>query len=177
MELLTSLNRLDQQLFTWLFQRGERRVVVPLARTLSRSGDGYLHVLIPALLWSLGSPKSYPVSAVLVVGMALERCLYWLLKNTLRRRRPGERLNGLQSIIVASDRFSFPSGHSSAAFFLATTVSLFYDDGVVSALFAWATGIAFSRIFLGVHFPGDTVAGAVMGSSMALLTAGILGFI
>lgn len=173
MELLSALQQFDHRLFTRVFRQGERRMIRPLARALSRSGDGYLHLLVPLLLWLLGADRLASFIALLVAALACERALYWLLKNSLKRRRPHEYMPGFRSIITASDQFSFPSGHSSAAFLLATALGLVYA-GPLIAMYLWATGVAISRIILGVHFPGDTLAGGLMGSSIVLLVAGAL---
>lgn len=176
MKTLIAIHRLDLQLLARIFSQGERRRVRPLARALSRSGDGYLHLLIPLLLWLLDAPLLAPFCAVLALALTVERSLYWCLKNSLRRRRPQEVVPGFRSLVVAADQFSFPSGHSSAAFLLATTLVLVYG-GPVAAMFLWAGGVALSRILLGVHFPGDTVAGALMGTGCALLCASFVGVV
>ncbi|TXS93825.1 phosphatase PAP2 family protein [Parahaliea maris] len=149
-------------------------MVRPLARALSRSGDGYLHLLIPALLALLGARELDQFCLLLALSLSVERSLYFVLKNTLKRRRPQEAVPGFRSLITASDQFSFPSGHSSAAFLLASALVLVYG-GPVIAMYLWATCVALSRIVLGVHFPGDTLAGAFMGTSCALFTASLLG--
>jgi undecaprenyl-diphosphatase len=82
----------------------------------------------------------------------------------------------LRSLVVASDQFSFPSGHSSGAFLLATCLAIVYG-GPVTAMYLWATGVAVSRVILGVHFPGDTLAGAVMGTSITVFSASQLGLL
>ncbi|MCB1845501.1 MAG: phosphatase PAP2 family protein, partial [Halioglobus sp.] len=69
---------------------------------------------------------------------------------------------------------SFPSGHTSAAFLLATALTITYQEPAV-AMCGWAGLVALSRVILGVHYPGDTLAGAVMGSGIALFTANQLG--
>jgi len=176
MELLSALQQFDHRLFTRVFRQGERRMIRPLARALSRSGDGHLHVLVPLLLWILGADKLLVFCALLAVALLVERAIYWVLKNSLKRRRPQEYLPGFRSLITASDQFSFPSGHSSAAFLLATTLWIVYG-GPVFAMYFWASSVAMSRVILGVHFPGDTVAGALMGSSIAVAMASYLGLL
>jgi undecaprenyl-diphosphatase len=69
---------------------------------------------------------------------------------------------------------SFPSGHSAAAFAFATGV------GQVSApaaapLHALAALVAYSRVHTGVHYPGDAIAGALLGTALAQLTTGVVG--
>tara|TARA_R110001592_G_scaffold363393_1_gene687171 strand:- start:13290 stop:13850 length:561 start_codon:yes stop_codon:yes gene_type:complete len=175
MQMLIRLHHFDRRLFTRIFRQGERRAVIPLARALSRSGDVYLYLLVPLLLWLLGVPLFGNFLTLLLVSFAIERVLYRSLKNILKRPRPPNAIPGFNSRIVASDKFSFPSGHSSGAFVLATTLTLIYG-GPVLAIYLWATGVAFSRVLLGVHFPGDVLAGALMGSSIALACAALLGF-
>ena len=174
MDILYALQRLDVRVFAQLFRQGERRLIRPLARALSRSADGYLYVLIPALLTVSGAAEVPLLLLLLACSLAFERPLYWLLKNGFKRRRPHDYLPGFHSIIVASDQFSFPSGHSSAAFMLATGLTIIYQEPAV-AMYIWATSIALSRIILGVHYPGDTLAGGLMGSVVAVVAAATLG--
>lgn len=176
MELLSRLYRYDCDLFARVFRQGERRMVIPMARALSRSGDGYLHALLPLLLLLLQLSGLHSFITLLVLALVIERIVYWCLKNFLKRPRPQDALPGLRSLVVASDQFSFPSGHSSGAFLLATCLVVVYG-GPVTAMYLWATGVAISRIILGVHFPGDTLAGAIMGSGIALFSASRLGLL
>jgi undecaprenyl-diphosphatase len=174
MEMLSRLHNYDRHLFAKVFRQGERHALIPLARAVSRSGDGYLHLLVPLALWQLRVPGFDDCIALLMLALGLERGLYWCLKNSLRRPRPQNAIPGLRSLVTASDQFSFPSGHSSGAFLLATALVAVYGGPVV-AMYLWAGGVALSRVLLGVHFPGDILAGAFMGSSIALLSAHLLG--
>ena len=66
---------------------------------------------------------------------------------------------------------SFPSGHTSSAFATATSVSLAYRKWyVIVPTFAWAGTVGYSRMYLGVHYPSDVLAGALIGSGCAYLT-------
>ncbi len=174
MEILVALQKFEMRLLHRVFRQTERRMVIPLARAVSHSGDGYLHVLVPLLLWSMGSDGAASLLPLLALALLLERSLYWIVKNGLRRRRPQEALPGFRSLITASDQFSFPSGHSSAAFLLATALLLVYGTAA-APMYLWAGGVALSRVLLGVHFPGDIAAGALMGSGLTLLAASMPG--
>ena len=66
---------------------------------------------------------------------------------------------------------SFPSGHSSSAFATATSVSLFYPKWyIIVPSYLYAGTVAYSRMDLGVHYPSDVLAGAVIGSGCAYIT-------
>jgi len=66
---------------------------------------------------------------------------------------------------------SFPSGHTANAFATATSLSLTYPEWyVIIPSFAYAGTVAYSRMHLGVHYPSDVAAGAVIGAGCAYLT-------
>jgi hypothetical protein len=73
MEILGTLQKFEMRLFARVFRQTERRMVIPLARALSHSGDGYLHALVPLLLWYL-DPRGFSVMLPLLsVALAVER--------------------------------------------------------------------------------------------------------
>jgi undecaprenyl-diphosphatase len=143
------------------------------AITLSRSGDGYLQVLTPAVVWLSGSVLAPTYAVALAAAMLMERIVYYIMKNTLKRLRPCDFKKNLKSLIAASDKFSFPSGHTSAAFCF-STITILTFGGAFAAMFVWASLVGASRVIIGVHYPGDIVAGAVMGSGIAVATASML---
>jgi membrane-associated phospholipid phosphatase len=66
---------------------------------------------------------------------------------------------------------SFPSGHTSSAFATATSVSLAYPKWyIIAPSFTWASAVGYSRMHLGVHYPSDVLAGAIVGAGSAWLT-------
>jgi len=66
---------------------------------------------------------------------------------------------------------SFPSGHTSAAFALATSLSLSFPKWyIIVPSYAWAGTVGYSRMHLGVHYPSDVLFGAIVGSGSAWLT-------
>jgi len=65
---------------------------------------------------------------------------------------------------------SFPSGHSSMAFALATSLTVKYPKWyIIAPSFLWATSVGFARINEGVHYPSDVLAGAALGVGSALI--------
>lgn len=174
MRILHKMQQLDVRLFTSVFYKGERGYIRPLGKAISRSADGYLFALVPATLWVAGSTAIPQLVQLFLLALLMERTLYWVLKNSLKRRRPQEYLSGFSSLVIASDRFSFPSGHTSAAFLLATSMTLVYEDPAAT-LYLWASCVGLSRVILGVHYPGDTLAGALMGGGLALFAGTLLG--
>jgi len=138
-------------------------------RRISRSGDGYLYVVIGAMIVALADNGDQFLKHILAAFL-IERCSYWILKNSLRRKRPAEALPDFKSQITAADEFSFPSGHTSAAFLFVTLLVL-HGGPLLAPLYLWSAAVAMSRVYLGVHFPTDTVMGAALGTSIALSTA------
>lgn len=166
---LQSLHDYDLRMLLWFFHRQHRALWIAFSRALSRSGDGTLQLLLPSLIWAIDGESGKRLFMATVVVFAIERPLYWCLKNGCQRRRPPEAIPSFQSVVTASDRFSFPSGHTCAAFALATLVTLHYG-ALAAPLYLWASGVGLSRVVLGVHFPTDTLAGAALGIAIAWST-------
>jgi undecaprenyl-diphosphatase len=167
MKLLSSVHRYDVSLFFWFDLLRATTTRIKPFRLLSQTGDGPFYVLILLLLMQDGIffEESLPV---FLMAFAVERPLYFVLKNAFKRNRPQAALTDFESLVIPSDQFSFPSGHTSAAFLMATLLGRFFPECQVLA-FGWAGLIGLSRVVLGVHFPTDIIAGAMMGSSVALL--------
>jgi len=154
----------------WCSQSRNYNLLIQLAKQISRSGDGLLQIVLPAGLVALNADDSLLFLKMVVAGFLIERPLYWLLKNSLKRRRPPEAIPSFQSVITASDKFSFPSGRTAAAFLLATLALLVYGSSAW-ILLPWAICVGASRVVLGVHFPGDILAGATLGTAIGFYTA------
>lgn len=167
-QIIDRVQRFDTELFLKVNGSRAQPGLGKTARAVSRSGDGYCHIALAVCL-SLFEPIFGDLFLLAVLcGFCLWLPVYWLLKNTLRRQRPPEALPSFNAMIVASDKFSFPSGHTAGAFLLASlTIGLY--GAIAMPMLLWAALVGCSRVILGVHFPTDILAGAVLGISFASL--------
>ncbi|MDD2675798.1 MAG: phosphatase PAP2 family protein [Flavobacterium sp.] len=92
------------------------------------------------------------------------------LKHTIKRSRPFETYPDIEQAASSLGK-SFPSGHTSLAFATATSLSLASPKWyVIAPSFVWAGAVGYSRMHLGVHYPSDVLAGAIIGSGSAYLS-------
>lgn len=92
------------------------------------------------------------------------------LKQTVNRTRPFNQFPNDITKAGSGGSPSFPSGHTSEAFAMATSVTLSYPKWYVAVpAFGWASTVGYSRMYLGVHYPTDVLAGAAVGAGAALL--------
>ncbi|MEM1404913.1 MAG: phosphatase PAP2 family protein [Pseudomonadota bacterium] len=167
MRVINSIQDFDRR---WLLLLQHSRSWLALhARAVSKTGDGSLYVVVSGLIYLLSATGETFLIHILA-AFSFERIAYWVVKNGLKRKRPAEVLPNFQSHITASDEFSFPSGHTSATFLFATVLGLHFGP-IMLPLYLWSMAVGISRVYLGVHFPTDTVMGAILGMSIALSTA------
>lgn len=120
----------------------------------------FIAVLIP--LFSRDWRKGLLILALCASGFIVADITSGLLKNIFARPRPHEAIENVRLLVPRLGSFSFPSGHASTSFTIAFIIAYHFRRAAVPA-FIIAALVAFSRIYVGVHYPSDVIAGAAVG--------------
>lgn len=93
------------------------------------------------------------------------------LKLSVARERPFVTYPNEITKYSKAGSHSFPSGHTSMAFSTATSISILYPKWyIIIPAYSWACSVGYSRMYLGVHYPSDVLAGAFLGSATSIGT-------
>ena len=104
------------------------------------------------------------------VSIGVDGVLTYGLKQAFHRPRPYRTYSDITAY-ESETSLSFPSGHTSLAFATATALSLKYPKWyVIVPSYLWAGSVGYSRMNLGMHYPTDVLAGAILGAGSAFVT-------
>ncbi|ERJ57408.1 hypothetical protein M472_01375 [Sphingobacterium paucimobilis HER1398] len=139
-------------------------------RTIS-DANNYVNIGVPIGLFAAGAisdDKTMRQNAVYIgTSTAITAVVNYGLKQIFKRARPFRKYNNFVAVTQASG-YSFPSGHTSSAFSTAVSLSQSYPKWyVIAPSLVWSSSVAYSRMYLGVHYPSDIAAGALLGSGLA----------
>jgi undecaprenyl-diphosphatase len=173
---------LDLQLFRWLHATFSEGGWLALMSVLTVIGSGWGALMVLPLF---ASPRTRRFAGSLTAVLASTSVVVFVLKAIIQRKRPYLVVPGVHArIFEAPTDFSFPSGHAAGSFAFATFVAVVLVSHAMgeprsrkrrvalsAVALVMALGIALSRCALGVHFPGDILAGALLGASFGALGA------
>jgi undecaprenyl-diphosphatase len=133
------------------------------------------------LVWiALAAPVAYLAKKNVAFSVALTAACVWTadllalgLKTAIGRARPFEAIPRMDPLIGATVGQSMPSGHAATSFAGAVILTYLLPRGA-PLFFLLAAAIAFSRVYVGVHFMSDVLVGALLGAAVGLLGIGLL---
>ena len=172
--LISRLDHRDRALFLRVvISASTPRSSATLWRFLTHIGGFWASVsaVFAPMLLSGGTPASQMIAFQAAVALLLSHLIVQLVKRRVIRERPCTQLT-LDSLVVVPDKFSFPSGHSCAIMSVAFVHAVAYP-WLAWPLFLLSTMVGISRVRLGVHYPGDVVAGQAIAIATGVLVMGL----
>ena len=174
---------MDSDILLYIQEYLRNDLLTPFMVFLTHTGDyGILCIAVSVILILLR--KTRCLGHVIAFSIAIESIITnLLLKNLIARTRPYEVIEELELLIGEQPDFSFPSGHAGVTFALAGAMLFAFMYGVkgfeknkrnsliVLLVLIYALLLAFSRLFVGVHYPTDVLGGMLIG-----LLSGLVGY-
>ena len=121
-------------------------------------------LILIGYLASFGGKRGRITIVVLLIAASFSDAIcFQIIKPWVGRIRPSHEFYEYINLLVSKGgKYSFPSNHASNSFVFATVLSYFYDRNRVF-LYILASTIAFSRVYVGVHYPLDIIFGSIIG--------------
>lgn len=164
--LIERMNSFEAPLCLRWNRHGDQLEVQRFFAVISRLGDGIFWYLLMSLLPTLyGAAGLRAALHMLLVG-AVSLSLYKALKIGTLRARPCDFDASIRRHAPALDRYSFPSGHTMHAVGFTLVLAAYFPPAALLVA-PFAALVAASRLVLGLHYPSDVLAGALIGAGVA----------
>ena len=167
--MLEVIQTVDETILLWIQETVRQGWLNPLVEFYTTLGNGGLLWIVLSLALLCWRPTRKVGAAALLALLLGALCTNVVLKNLVQRPRPYTAVEGLVPLLTSGDPNSFPSGHTCAAFAAGLAWA-----GTCSARWARVAAVVsavcmgLSRLYVGVHYPSDVLAGALVGSLAAL---------
>ena len=156
------LSEIDHEIFFFL----NSHLIHPVCDTITKffiQIPGQICIaFIGAICLFAGRKYTKFSSLIFLSAFVIARYSYKTIKLFVQRPRPFHALENVRLLLGEKDGFSFPSGHATTSFCLATAIAMRYPK-LRYPIFIVAIIIALSRPYVGVHYPSDILVGAILG--------------
>lgn len=161
---------MDSNILLFIQEYIRNPITDPIFKFITSLGNGgFIWILCTILLLLFKKTRKigFMCAVALLASLVLNNLI---LKNLIARARPYDMIQGLKILVEAPTDFSFPSGHTASSFAAATVLFLTVPKkyGILALVLAALMG--FSRLYIGVHYPTDVLAGLISGVLIALVT-------
>ncbi len=166
---------MDERILRWIADTLRTPWLNELTIFYTQLGNGgmlFIAATIVLLLFRSTRRAGAAAGTGMVLGLLVTNLT---IKPLVARLRPWVAMEGFQALVTSSDMNSFPSGHTCAAFaFAAAICAVLPQKWAKAAALIAAALMGWSRLYVGVHFPTDVLAGAVVGTLCGLAGAWIV---
>ena len=148
------------------------KVIFYIFRSITYTGEWWMYVVYGIIITIIDYHKGYEALQMGLIAYGMHYPIYFLIKNMSKRNRPFEKYENINALVKPPDKYSLPSGHSSASTISALIiVSVF---GSMELLIIWPITVGLSRVVLGMHYPSDSIIGVILGYMCYYVSALIL---
>ena len=171
---LQSVQNLDGEILLQIQQHLRTDMLTPFMKIVTFLGNGgWFWILCAVVLLAVPKTRKTGYAAVLslIFGVIVTNLL---LKNIVARPRPFAEIEALIPLIAKPTDFSFPSGHTTASFAVALVMLRMLPKKIGIPAVVLAALVAFSRLYLGVHYPTDVLTGFVIALVGSMLSVWIV---
>jgi len=172
--IMSLIQSMDWSILYWIQQHitcGFLDVIMPRISALGNMGMIWIAVAIVMIISKKYRREGVLLLAALLVGVLVGNVI---LKHVIARPRPCWIDTGIRLLMTSPTDYSFPSGHTLSSVIGATVLTMTNKKFAVAAI-PLACLIAFSRLYLFVHFPSDVLAAAVLGLAIGILVMSAAG--
>lgn len=168
LSIIKFMSQIDDKLFLKIFKDNRKGYFKSFMKLMSRLGDGYVWAFLYFSLYMFRI--KYAILYFARAAAAVFICIFVFLyiKSFFSRMRPYKKHDKIP-IMYPPDKHSFPSGHTMVGFAISFSVGS-YSFGSAILFYTIASLIAFSRVYVGLHYPLDVICGIVLGSVIGMLT-------
>lgn len=169
------LHNIDIRALDWIYENLRSKKLDPIMRFLSFTGNIDIIWFVAAFLLYVTKVSPEATFCILLALIASALLGNIILKRVLRRERPFVCRDDRNTLIEPPSDFSFPSGHTFSSFAAATAIMMNAPKlGIIAMIYAG--GIAFSRLYLYVHYLSDVVFSVLFGVGTGLLVCYLYSF-
>jgi undecaprenyl-diphosphatase len=160
------MNKILEKLEVIISYRSNRlassnKIVFYLFRIITFTAEWWMFLFYGLILLLINKVVGYECIKMGLIAYSIHYPIYYIIKNNVKRQRPFVNNLNIKCLVTPPDKYSFPSGHSSAST-ISTLIILFFFSGM-ELLIIWPVLAGLSRVILGVHFISDALFGIFLG--------------
>lgn len=161
--MFEAITNIDSAVLLWIQAYLRVPVLTPVMKAITYLGNAGI-IWITIIIGLLCFKKTRRIGVICFFSLLCEYLINdFLIKPVVGRIRPYEVIAGLRLLISKQKDFSFPSGHSASSFACACIIFRMAPRKYGIASLLLASLIAFSRLYVGVHYPSDVICGILLG--------------
>ena len=167
--MFQGLQNLDKTILLWVHNYLSNTALDWLMPLITEQDNWTLPILVLIFYLGFKAEKRGKITLVLLILTIIltDSICAQILKPFIERVRPSHlNMEGLNLLVSKGGKWSMPSNHAANIFAFAVILSYFYEKAKFP-VFSLAFMVAFSRIYVGVHYPGDVIVGSILGYGIA----------